>query len=271
MGSIVGEMKFSVVIPYMRKESDPNRLLGLQHMFASLKAQTLPAHEIIVVEETEDLNCYKQPNAGFPYAFDISQHILLKHNKELGFNKSWCINVGIQKACNNDIIMLDAEMIFGKEYFQIIADYIQQFKRTPGIRFCHGYDWIVLLPGRDNPVTRIRHHSTIEASGGSWWTEKDYFFNILGGMNENYYGYGGEDGDLYCRAKHLSMKSGYSDVPMLPYPVGHYYHHWEPLSQKAHASWNTKKNPQAVIKRLCEVNLGNTEQPTLINMDLINV
>ncbi|KKL78066.1 hypothetical protein LCGC14_2028580, partial [marine sediment metagenome] len=168
---------------------------------------------------------------------------------------------------SDNILMVDADSLFGKEYFEKILNKSQDLSWSHP--FFHGYNWIVLLPGRDNPVTRVSPHLGIASSGGVWFTTKT-FFNKIGNMNENYFGYGREDSDLWIRASSLLY-----GIPELSYPLTHQYHHWEvmdsskdPNYQKNCRLWHyTTHKTDEVIKKLINADLGNPKEPTLIDME----
>ena len=95
----------------------------------------------------------------------------------------------------------------------------------------------------------------------------------LGGMNENYFGYGREDSDLWIRADYINQ---YSGIPEIKYPLTHQYHHWvvtdtkdAPDYRKNCEIWKaTKRDPQKIIDKLKQADLGNIEHPTLIDMEI---
>lgn len=254
-------MNLSVIIPYCYG-GDEQRLSALDNTMKSIKSQTMADFEVIIVEEL-----VKTDKPTFPYfnhEGTIKELIVLQDPEKRWYNKSWCINVGVKASSTDNIIVLDADVIFGKEYFTLITEYAKTHK------FFHGYNWIALMPGKDNPVIRIKPHSEVCATGGSWFTDKNFYWNVLGGMNENYFGYGGEDGDMYQRAKHI-----FGNVPEIPYPIVHQYHNWHPdnganpltnyqkMNEMSHI---TGRNPQMVINKLKEKQLGRIECPTLIEM-----
>jgi predicted glycosyltransferase involved in capsule biosynthesis len=256
----MAKYKLSVIIPYCYG-GDEQRLIALENTFKSIKAQEMTDFEIIAVEEL-----VKTDKPTFPYRDNINQFVTLKDPEKRWYNKSWCINVGIRKASTENILILDADIIFGKDYFQSILDYAQTHN------FFHGYNWIVLLPGRDNPVTRIKRHRDVWATGGSFFTTKDFYWNVTGGMNENYFGYGGEDGGFYQRLLHIFNKN----IPEIDYPIAHQYHHWHPDNGAnpfvakivTELSSKESKYPAIIIEKLKQVSLGNVATPTLIDMKI---
>ena len=212
------QIKLSVIIPYTHSE-DTNRILALKNLWNSIESQTMQNFELIVVEETEKWKI-KLPYC-CNYSKRVNKYCPLSDPMERLFNKSWCINVGIKQAQSNKVLIIDADCIFGKEYFENVLNFSKKYSL-----FFNGYNWIVLLPGRDNPVIRISHHEDIKSVGGSWFIDRFFFFDKLGGMNENYFGYGREDSDLWLRVNYVL-----NSIPEIDYPLTHQYHHWEVVNQ----------------------------------------
>ena len=81
-------------------------------------------------------------------------------------------------------------------------------------------------------------------------------------MNENYYGYGGEDNDLWFRANRRLGESAKHNVTAMPYVLAHSYHDWSQPSEERFAILNrTLQNPGDVESRLARRSLGsNTGQ-----------
>lgn len=171
------------------------------------------------------------------------------------------MNVGARAATSENLCFMDGEMKFGNDFFSKIM----HFARTNKFFSC--WDRLYGEPGRDIPSGR--HHifgKTIFTMGGVFFSTKDFFFNTLGGMNENYFGYGGEDNDLHVRAMHI-LKS----IPAMPYQVTHQYHHWHPANSAFPLNPNrtkilkiTTSNPQLVINKLKKARVGNPSAPTLV-------
>jgi len=284
-------IELSIVIPYTYGGELREQALG--NLIKCLDAQTFKDFEVIVVEEIgkvyqgtiknriEEIlgfnldkelwikiqqeisknKTIKTPIDGkFPYKDKADKYILLRDNRL--FNKSWCINVGIRNALANNVLIVDADMLFGKEYFKKVIKF-----REKNSKFFSGYNCLVCLPGRDNPVIRIIEQD-INAMGGIWFVNKYFFFEELGGMNENYYGYGGEDNDVYQRAKFLLGEDA-----RLPYTLVHQYHHWHERGSSFELNPNrlnllnvTRRKTKEIIRKLIETNLGQKKSPTEIKV-----
>ena len=248
-------MKLSVVIPYCYG-GDELREIALDNLMLSIKAQDTTDFELIVVEQF-----VKNDMVMFRHRDKVDQFITLIDPEKRTYNKSWGMNVGVRVAKSDNVLVLDADIMFGKDYFSKIIEF------STNKRFFHGYNWLTLMPGRDNPIVRIWAHSKICATGGAWFTTKDFYWNKVGGMNENYFGYGGEDNDMERRVKYL-LKT----IPEIDYPLIHQYHHWHPVTggnplSDFHKLLDvTERNPLLTITRLQQVQLGNISNPTLIEM-----
>jgi len=262
-------MKFTVVIPYCYG-GDELRITAVKNLLDSIDAQYHRDFEVIVVEQL-----VKVKERSFPFVSRVKEVIVIKDPWDRWFNKSWCINVGVKSVTTDNVLIIDADSLFGREYFSLVLDFAKKHE------FFHGYSWIVLLPGRDNPLVRIRPHSDREiytpdkmygiyATGGTWFTSTKFYWETLGGMNESYFGYGGEDGDMWSRVNYVFK----GQIPELDYPIVHQYHHWHPadganpldLEKMRAISAVTAENPELIIQRLKEVQLGDRACPTLIKM-----
>jgi hypothetical protein len=118
------------------------------------------------------------------------------------------------------------------------------------------------MPGKDNPVSRHIRPDMTRAMGGIWYCEKDFYFNTLGGMNENFFGYGGEDNDVFERATYILNRT----PAYVSYPIVHQYHDWMIPSSSANKWEYTRDNPLKIITLLKYSNLGKDEQPTIIDI-----
>lgn len=263
------ELKLSVILPYTYGGKLRDELLG--NVITSISHQTFRPYELIVVEEVFESELLGEVPGVFPYKDRAHNYILLKDYRL--FNKGWCINVAVRQAKTDNILVVDADTIFGKEYFSKIMDFRKTHPNNFS-RYFSGYNYIICLPGRDNPMTRVIHHSAIKASGGVWFANRKFFLEELGGMNENYFGYGGEDNDLWLRANHLLK-----EIPAVNYTVVHQYHDWPvpPLGTRDIPNKDQylrnvrllrrieKQIPQT-IQKLRQSDLGKSDRPTVVNL-----
>ncbi len=138
----------------------------------------------------------------------------VKQNDDIPFNKGMCINHAVRKSNYDNLLFLDADVIFGSDFFQTVADFIQDKKMFMA------FDKVILTKGRDNPEERIHNNDLLRACALAWFFKKEFFWEI-GGMNEDYAGYGDEDRDIYIRAEYCLDR-----IPEMGYTITHHYHHW---------------------------------------------
>ena len=197
----------SVIIPYTK--GDEQREKNLLQLVTNIKKQTYKDFELILVEML-----FEKPN---DLDIDDCNHICIAYPKNNRFNKSWAINVGVRNANSDNLLVVDADMVFGNDYFQKVVEFIEKSSK-----FFIGYSKLHCEIGKDNPEERIHNPSYLKAAGGAWYANKDFFWSV-GGMNESYFGYGAEDNDFWERANFVLR-----EIYALPVNITHIYHHWHP-------------------------------------------
>lgn len=232
----------SVIIPYTK--GDEIREANLHQLIGNIKKQTYEDYELIIVEQLFD----KKSDLNV----ENSNHICISYSGNNKFNKSWAINVGVRNSNHNGLLVIDADMVFGDDYFQKIVDFA---KDNP--KFFMGYSKLHCETGRDNPEKRVHDQTYLKAAGGVWYCDKEFFWSI-GGMNETYFGYGAEDNDLWRRANSILGL-----IPGLQYEVIHAYHHWHaedshfPLNKERVEKFNIVMHDlSGAIKKLKQYKLG---------------
>ena len=268
MAELPVPLEFSIIIPW--KSGNPLRELALANLLNNLAVQETPESrepvifELIIVQHVVPGEQYRQIQDLVPMKLrDRSpQNHYITLSYPSAFNKSWCMNVGARQARYPHLIFMDADSLLGADFIRTIKYHIRS---TPppknSIMFCWNY--LIKLPGRDEPISRHVRPDTTMAMGGIWYAKKDFFFDRFGGMNENYAGYGGEDNDAYERAKCLM------DIPApvaIPYPLAHQYHDNEPPSGTVSLWEKARRNPGTVCERLRQAGVGKRTTPTIINM-----
>jgi glycosyltransferase involved in cell wall biosynthesis len=243
---------YSIIIPW--KAGNPQRQKNFTNVLSCLGSLLYSEYELIVVEQSEE---------NFTSFNTLSiTHIKLKGN--FAFNKSWLINVAAKQAKNDDLIIWDADTLVDDD-FLIRVDL--ELLDTRSIFVC--WNKMIAYAGRDNPKERIVHSKEIRTMGGIWYTHRD-FLTSLGGMNENYFGYGGEDSDLYLRACWMLQQP---EIDTMDYVIRHQYHDWEYIDHSTTPTYvkilnQTRNNPSRIIHQLKKADLGNPEQPTLIKLEV---
>lgn len=250
--------QLSLIIAYT-DSIDENRLYGLTKLMQSIELQTFRDFETIVVEDTQGRGM-----SAFPFKDKVSRIIPISDPEYRKFNKSWVMNVGARNAKTDNLIFIDAEISFDNPF--LLEEYLHL---TEVYKFFNGWSKYICLEGRDNPTQRIHSFGkTVHAMIGIFYSNKDFYFNKLGGYNENYFGYGGEDNDVFYRVEYLLKK-----IPVSHQTVYHNYHHWHPLKganplnpEREVILNKTIANPQDIINKLINTQIGNKKCPTLIQM-----
>ncbi len=262
-------MQLSVIVPL--HGFNPQREQAVQMLLNNLAAQDLRTldtsgnptedkdFEVIVVEQECDQGFHSLPD-----------HKWLKHirlPKQRAFNKSWCMNVAANAAQTKTLVFLDVDMLFGKNFLSKIL----YFKRSDaGLFYFTCWSYICFLPGKDEPVLRVVDPSIFTA-GGAFCTDKTFFWTA-GGMNENYFGYGGEDNDLWVRVNARLGKKTQVNIPHMPYALVHWYHDWsQPSEERFYHLNRTVEQPEAVIAKLRQAGLGNPSGPIAVDVSDIKL
>lgn len=265
-------LEFSIIIPW--RSGNIAREQSLRNLLNNLSVQETPDNgeplifELVIVEHnTLGINNYPYKNIGdlipekLKDRIPKNQFITLTHFSE--FNKSWCMNVGARQARYPHLIFMDADSLVGADFLRTIKYHIRATLPPKNqIMFCWNY--LIKLPGKDEPISRHVRPDTTMAMGGIWYARKDIYFEKFGGMNENYAGYGGEDNDAYER---VCSVLGIPAPVAIPYPLAHQYHDNEPPSSTVKLWEKARANPQLVNLRIKKAVIGDREKPTIINMD----
>lgn len=254
-------IELSVVIPLYGFQ--PQREKALKNILASIEEQDmkLVVNDVLTSEKRFETIVVEQAS---PESHQLPNRSYLKHivlpAQEKGFNKSWCMNVAAKAAVTDHLVFLDADMIFDKTYF----DKINRFKGNHNYFTC--WQYIVSMPGKDQPVAKIITRDIL-TSGGAFFINKRFFWDA-GGMNENYFGYGGEDNDLWVRVNRLFGVRTKDNTLAMPYALGHWYHDWAaPSPDRFYPLNRTNQHTAEITKRLKAAPLGNPAAPTLIQLD----
>lgn len=258
-------IELSVIVPLYGFQ--PQREEALQNLLKTIDAQDmkLVVNNVLTEERRFEVIIVEQKSTdmhNFP-ARPYLKHIVLP-GQEKGFNKSWCMNVAAKAATSDNLVYLDVDMVFDKTYF----DKINRFK-SPNVNYFTCWQYIISMPGKDQPIARLITKDVLTA-GGAFFINKGFFWSA-GGMNENYFGYGGEDNDLWVRVNRLLGDRTAHNVPSMPYALGHWYHDWAaPSPDRFYPLNRTNQHTNTVIERLKAAPLGNPAAPTLIELaDLI--
>jgi hypothetical protein len=212
-----------VVIPF-RDRGPGRRLRNLLACLQALRDQSAPrAFYHVVVVETDETPRWR--DAVLPY----TDHYLFAY-KPGTFNKSWAVNVGVVGAPGRaDIVcILDADALVDRDFVVRNAD---RFRR-PGVMghlsyrnmwcldetsTCRAIDQRLWQEGGQVDPEGLRAFVLRRPPGCCVWVRASAFHRI-GGMDERFEGWGGEDNDFAYRMDINSAFDHYHD------PLLHMYH-----------------------------------------------
>ena len=265
-------MKLSIVIP--TGGNDPLRNRNFNECLKCINNQSFKDFEIIVVEQSLDGRFYKADNT--------YKHIGIKDPENRGFNLSWCRNVGARQAQGEILVLMDSDFIFENDYFKTISEFKGEFAAgaetyywcnredpTNAWLSTENFDSIRLLGSDDHRSNVFKFRSMTRGCGyGAILVyNRDWFFDVLGGYNENFFKYGWEDKATTESIKKLLNKDD-EQLDRIPYEAFHLFHlDKDPRNLKTNEYLFNKFTAMDQLE-LCEkikkINIGKIESPTLI-------
>lgn len=193
-----------VVIPF-RDRQGTGRLRNLLACLAALRDQDLTADRITVtVVESDD-----QPRWRAVIEPLVECYLYLP---KIGlFNKSWAVNAGVVHTPGNpDVVcVLDADVLVDRSFLAVNIDRLAAGGRRAHLNYRRMYcldasssnALIAARCLRGEPgvsLDRARAHVLREPPGASLWVTAEAF-HAVGGFDERFEGWGGEDDDVVAR------------------------------------------------------------------------
>ncbi len=267
-------MRLSIILPTGGNDHLRNR--NFNECLSAIKNQTFTDYEVIVVEQTLDGNFYKRSNSIIPY-----KHIAIKDPQNRGFNLSWCRNVGAREANGELIVLMDSDFVFENNYFTVISQFVGEFAAGAETYYwCNTeeatMDWIRTKnfdvfrkrggEPRD-PVFKFRSMTRGCGFGAILVYNKDWFWNVFGGYNENFFRYGWEDKAATETIKFLLKRSD-ETMNRIPYEAAHLSHRSKDvrninLNEKLFNDF-TNMNQNDLVSKIKEVGVGKKSNPSTI-------
>lgn len=182
-----------------------NRLPLFNKCLSSLLAQKGCNYEIIVVEQSWENIIEEALPEGVRYLHARSV------SAEMPFNKSWAMNVGAQHAKGQHLVFHDADMLAPRSYAKQVCDildsgydavrlprFVAYLDRETSERICGG-DSLNTISSLSEIVQNCRGVSLAISSDAYW---------RIGGHDEAFYGWGGEDDEMLSRVMTLRVYPG---------------------------------------------------------------
>ncbi|WP_167631286.1 glycosyltransferase family 2 protein [Mariprofundus ferrooxydans] len=241
--AVSAELDVSIIIAFRGTE----RLPQLQACLATLKAQQGVTCEIILVEQSRErlLDDESVPGVRHIHARSVST--------DMPFNKSWAMNVGARHARADTLIFHDGDMLAPVGYAASICELVArgyQAARIPRLVFYPDRETSEAVQAKHSlagigQLTEVRQN----CRGISLMIDRDAYWRI-GGHDESFYGWGGEDDEILQRAQTLDF-----------YPGGFmpFVHLWHPAQKEKHSGmieremFTARKLGLPVAERIAEL------------------
>jgi hypothetical protein len=251
-----------VVIPF-RDSGGGGRARNLVACLASLRDQRNAAGDVTICVVESDTRCRWRETLE-PW---VDHYVFTEHSRH--FNKSWTVNVGVRHtAGEGDLIcVLDADILVDADF---LARNLARMAGRPDLDAFLPYRNMFCLdvPSSDTAIrarcergTRrvstdeVRALLLREPPGGCLWVRAAAYDHV-GGMDERYEGWGGEDDDIVARLGQAGRIERFDDRLM------HLFHprpqmlvdgrsfngHLPPLSWDSNAAYGDPRGPLAAAR-----------------------
>ncbi|MDH6106149.1 glycosyltransferase family 2 protein [Anabaenopsis tanganyikae CS-531] len=201
---------------------------------ASLQAQEGIDYEIIVVEQSWENEFEKILPRGVKYFHQKSP------TSNAPYNRSWAFNFGVKKAQGKNVVLHDADMLVPKKFAISIANILStglDAVRLPRFIFYLDQHTSEFIQKKHILPTQFAVSEVIANNRTPIATTKDVYLEI-GGHDEDFWGWGGEDDEFMDRLRTFKISEG-AYLPII--------HLWHPASpQKA----NGDRNNQILIQKM---------------------
>jgi len=202
----VADPKAVIVIPFRDTTESSSRLRNLLSCLLSLRDQSIGSENFCVtVVETDEI-----PRWGPLFEPFCDQYVFAPSGRP--FNRSWAVNVGVRNTPGDwDLIcVMDADVLADRDF---VRRNVERFLQ-PGASAVLPYRDMLCLDASasdaaiaarveegvgDPPSASLRGFSVRRPPGCCGWIRRESFDRV-GGMDERYEGWGGEDTDFAFRA-----------------------------------------------------------------------
>jgi predicted glycosyltransferase involved in capsule biosynthesis len=222
-----GTPDISFVIPHRGAE----RLPLLQTALQTILSQRGISIECIVVEQSAK-----------PEITELLpgiRHIHLPHKTNTnGWYKSWAFNIGVKDARANIVVCHDGDILvpcdYGREILKHMGNTNLEVLHLQRFLFClNQTDTNKTTTAKKLPNNAVPERVRQNWQGGTLAIKKNAFFRI-GGYDERFVGWGGEDNEFYDRCTTLNgWRYGYL-------PFIHLWHESQPEKLSAEREQNLK-------------------------------
>jgi len=261
----------SVIIP-VTGENRKEHAKACVHFLRSQK--DFDDYEVVLIEQVGAL--LGEERLGGPFysnLLGVDKYLSIRGPGDNYFNQPWMANVGAKIASGNKFLFYDIDIVCPETYLKAVNDFKCQFfiAWKPMVAMNKDKSMQVMQTKKltADVLDEAENHKpgVLDYAGFSVCVSKSFFFNKLGGYNENYLGWGGNDSDIAWRASKVFNVEG-----ILSHRLFHLWHPKEYshfLRNKRRSIWlTTYKHPKKVNNKLVGVKreLGNPKSPTFIDI-----
>jgi predicted glycosyltransferase involved in capsule biosynthesis len=210
-------MKLSIILPIGGVYKNQNFCECLYW----IKKQTFTDYEIIIVEQNMDGSYYY---GGMGY-----QWYGIRDIENRGYNLSWGRNKGVIEAKGDIVVLMDVDLIFNQNYFELIsqmktvfaagAEYYIWGSQQITERYFQCKDINVF----NENVHKLRSFGKIYGFGTCLCFNREWFLDVFGGYNESFAGWGWEDVSAAWRIEALLNKTD-EEIERIPTEIIHLFH-----------------------------------------------
>ncbi|AIE74670.1 MULTISPECIES: glycosyltransferase family A protein [unclassified Synechocystis] len=186
---------------------------------ASLEAQEAIDIEVIVIEQSWEKEFEKI----------LPQNIRYFHQNiptpDIPYNRSWAFNFGVKQARGKYVVLHDADMLAPKQFARSIADVLDKgidAVRPPRLIFYLDQFTSKHIQDKHQLPDKLTISKIIANNRTPVATTKEAYLNI-GGHDEAFWGWGGEDDEFMDRLRTLNIAEG-GWLPII--------HLWHPVAPK---------------------------------------
>ena len=193
-----------------------DRLPQFEIALASLRGQDHGDYEIVVVEQgaPSGLEDLLPPDVGYHWT----------PPQEDGFNKSWALNVAARAARGRHLLIQDGDYVVGRDY---VSSCVAALERVEALRPGR----LIFKLDRDSTREVMAGRALLDAPGLEGIVQNNptplavraETYRRIGGHDESFFGWGGEDVEFLDRLRTASISEG-GFLPLL--------HLWHPSAPK---------------------------------------
>lgn len=267
-------MRLSIILP--TAGNDPERNRNFNECLKCISEQSFKDFELIVVEQSLDRRFYKNSSNIIPY-----HHIGITDPDNRGFNLSWCRNVGAKEASGDIIVLMDSDFVFESDYFLKISEFEGSFSagaetyywcntEFPTKEWMRTRDFNVFRKkgaGPKDEVFKFKSMTNGCGYGAILVYNRNWYWDVFGGYNENFFRYGWEDKAATETIKFLLNKND-NTMDRIEYEAAHLSHRSKDIrnmdiNEKLFYKFSSMDQTE-LIKKIKEANVGKKSHPSTI-------